>query len=123
MKRTGRPSWKPDLALVEKYASLGMSNEQICDCLGIHRSTFYRKLQEKKDFNDRLRLGKAKGVALVAGRCMERIQAGDASLIKFYLQRAGWGAPTIIENINPDEIRTMTTSQLRAILANTPWQA
>jgi transposase len=122
--RTGRPPWKADLSLVEKYASLGMTNQQIADCLGVNRSTLYRKKQAKKDFCNALTTGRARGIALAAQKCMEQINAGNWQMIKFYLQvHAGWAITTVIEDISPDQIRTMTTDQIRAILASTPRQA
>jgi predicted DNA-binding protein (UPF0251 family) len=45
-----KPKIQIDLAEVERLASLGLSQEQIADSLGISNTTFYARKRESEEF-------------------------------------------------------------------------
>jgi hypothetical protein len=97
----GRPKWIPDeerLKTVESLASQGMTNAQIADALGIAGGTLYEKINEYPEFYDAIKRGRAKGIAMVTSKLMQKIQAMDTASIFFYLKcQAGWKDTTSFE--------------------------
>lgn len=88
----GRPAWIPTaetLEQVEKLASMGMTQQQIADCLDIGISTLMAKKNEFEEFSDAIKRGQAKGVAHVTSKLMAKISAMDTTSILFYLKCKG----------------------------------
>lgn len=55
---------KTDISEVEKYAALPhLSNDEIADCLGMCRATFYNRKRDDPDFAEALKTGPSKGRA------------------------------------------------------------
>jgi transcriptional regulator with XRE-family HTH domain len=82
-----------DLDKVEELASLGLSEQQIADSLGISRSTLSRRKNDNETFDTALRKGKAKAKAIVkaSSALMTQIEKGSLRAIIFYLKcRGGW---------------------------------
>ena len=118
-KRIGRPSWTPNLPLVQKMAALGLTNNQIADSLGINRSTFYRKKQEIKEFKESFERGRSQGLVIVASKMMEEIQNGNVQLIKLYLTtRAGWTTiPLPVIEAGSLNLEGMSAADIRELLS------
>ena len=82
---------KIDLQSVEQLASIGLSDQQIADSLGISRSTLSRRKVDDEAFDTALRKGKAKAVEKVSNALMKEVEKGSLRAIIFYLKcRAGW---------------------------------
>lgn len=80
-----------DLNKVEELASLGLSEQQIADSLGISRSTLSRRKNDNETFDTALRKGKAKAVVKASSALMTQIEKGSLRAIIFYLKcRGGW---------------------------------
>lgn len=80
-----------DLDKVEELASLGLSEQQIADSLGISRSTLSRRKNDNETFDTALRKGKAKAVVKASSALMTQIEKGSLRAIIFYLKcRGGW---------------------------------
>lgn len=80
-----------DLEKVEELASLGLSEQQIADSLGISRSTLSRRKNDNETFDTALRKGKAKAVVKASSALMTQIEKGSLRAIIFYLKcRGGW---------------------------------
>lgn len=80
-----------DLKSVEKLASLGLTEQQIADSLGISRSTLSRRKTNDETFDTALRKGKAKAVVKASSALMTQIEKGSLRAIIFYLKcRGGW---------------------------------
>lgn len=98
----GRPNWTPTeetLKEVENMGALGMTSEQIADCLGIGTSTFYNKLNEYGEFLDAVKRGKAKGIRLVTSKLVENVQNANVTAQIFYLKcQAKWKEEKDLEN-------------------------
>ena len=78
-----------DLQAAEELASLGVTDQQIADSLGISRSTLSRRKADDDTFDTVLRKGKATVKASLA--LMQEIENGSLRAIIFYLKcRAGW---------------------------------
>ena len=100
-----------DLEKVEELASLGLSEQQIADSLGISRSTLSRRKNDNETFDTALRKGKAKAIVKASSALMTQIEKGSLRAITFYLKcRGGWreGEPEIRE-IPPMIINTIST--------------
>lgn len=80
-----------DLQAAEELASLGLTDQQIADSLGISRSTLSRRKAEDDTFEAILRKGKAKAIVKVSSALMQEVENGSLRAIIFYLKcRAGW---------------------------------
>ena len=74
-------------ARVEELASHGLSMKQIALCLGIGRSTLYRKKGENRDIRDAIERGRAKGLSAVANALFEAATTkGNYQAQQFYLR-------------------------------------
>jgi DNA-binding XRE family transcriptional regulator len=117
MTRRGRLPKIIDVRMVETYAALGMTHDQIAASLGICRDTLYRRKRDQSDFSDAMARGLAKGIQLVATKCMEQINFGNFSAIKFYLEtKAGWNS-TVVVRVEDLDIQNMTADEIRSHLA------
>jgi transcriptional regulator with XRE-family HTH domain len=80
-----------NLKVVEELASLGLTEQQIADSLGISRSTLSRRKTDNDTFDTALRKGKAKAIVKVSSALMAEIEKGSLRAVIFYLKcRAGW---------------------------------
>lgn len=80
-----------NLKVVEELASLGLTEQQIADSLGISRSTLSRRKTDDETFDTALRKGKAKAIVKVSSALMAEVEKGSLRAIIFYLKcRAGW---------------------------------
>ena len=94
---------KLDLNTVEELASIGLTEQQIADSLGISRSTLSRRKNDDETFDTALRKGKAKAIVKVSSALMAEVEKGSLRAIIFYLKcRAGWrGEESEIREIPP----------------------
>ena len=82
-----------NLAEVERLASIGLTEEQIAESLGISRSTITRRKRDDDAFDAALKAGRASGVAAVTNALFEAAtgEKPNTSAQIFYLKnRAGW---------------------------------
>jgi transcriptional regulator with XRE-family HTH domain len=80
-----------NLRVVEELASLGLTEQQIADSLGISRSTLSRRKTDDETFDTALRKGKAQATVKVTSALMTEVEKGSLRAIIFYLKcRAGW---------------------------------
>jgi len=87
-----RAKMKLDLKEIERLSSIGLSQRQVCDALGISQDTLTRRKQDDADIADALIRGKAKGIATVACSLFDQaVEGGSVQAASFYLKnRAGW---------------------------------
>lgn len=80
-----------DNALVEEYAFLGLTENQIADAFGVSRSTISRRKREDDTFDTAFKKGRAKGVATVSSALMDQIEGGSVRATMYYLNsKGGW---------------------------------
>jgi hypothetical protein len=100
----GRPPWIPsdeNIKQVHKYASLGLTQQQIADCLGISINTYCEKKHEFPEFNEAIKRGMSKGIANVAESLVENATTGNVSAQIFYLKaRAKWSDNAAIDDLH-----------------------
>lgn len=96
-----RPKIQPDIAEVERLASLGLTQEQIADALGVSARTLQKRKAESAEFSDAIKRGQAKGISAVANALFEKAMGGDATSMIFFLKaRAGWKETVRNENVD-----------------------
>lgn len=71
---------------VEELAARGLSVKQIALCLGIARSTLYRKFDEDQDIKDAVARGRAQGLQQVTNALFENALKGSYQAQQFYLR-------------------------------------
>ena len=80
-----------DLFRVTELSSLGLTEQQIAECLGISLSTFNRRKVSDETFDTALRKGKARAIVTVSNALMRECEKGSLRAIIFYLKcKAGW---------------------------------
>lgn len=80
-----------DLETVERYASQGMTYEQISDSLGISSATLLRRRQNSAALEEAIKRGKAKGIEVVTNQLFKQVGEGNTTATIFFLKcRAGW---------------------------------
>ena len=130
-KKVGRPKFvvtKEMCDKAERYASQGLTQEQIALALGIGQSTLYRNQNEFVEFGEAIKRGKGKGIQAVTNVLYNKALEGDNTSMIFYLKnRAGWQdkieKETIIEQrqvidltrISDDELRNLKQVLTRAV--------
>ncbi|AOF53704.1 LuxR family transcriptional regulator [Rodentibacter caecimuris] len=112
MKKQTKPKIEIDLKQVEALAANGLTQQQIADSLGISERTLRNRKGDFADFADAIKRGKAKGIAIVTNKLMEKIKSGNTTAMIFFLKsQAGWKETQITEHagINgaPIEIKQM----------------
>ncbi|OOF39887.1 LuxR family transcriptional regulator [Rodentibacter rarus] len=112
MKKQTKPKIEIDLKQVEALAANGLTMQQIADSLGISRTTLQMRKAENEQFEQAIKRGKAKGIAIVTNKLMGQIKSGNTTAMIFFLKsQAGWKETQITEHagINgaPIEIKQM----------------
>jgi hypothetical protein len=99
MSKAGRKPIPLDLKQVEAFAGLGLTEKQICECLGIGIETLRRRRNGSKDFAEALKKGKALGIAHVTNKLLANINDQKEASIMFWLKcNAGWKETQILEH-------------------------
>lgn len=102
-KRKTKPKIEIDLATVEAMAANGLTQQQIADSLGISVSTLYSRQRESEEFEEAIKRGKAKGVAVVTNELMKQVKSGNVTAMIFFLKaRAGWKEKNEVDLTNSD---------------------
>jgi len=85
----GRPPIKVTKEIIEKAESLaaqGLTELQICHCLGWCQDTLIKKKKQYTELNEAIKRGKSKGIALVTSELLKKIKLGDTTAQIFYLK-------------------------------------
>jgi DNA-binding XRE family transcriptional regulator len=109
----GRPAWVPTAEAIEKvegYAALGLTKEQIANCLGISYQTLNEKSKEYPEFAEAIKTGLDKGIARMANLLIKHAEAGSVPSVIFFLKaRAKWS------DQNLDEVEKTIKNELDAV--------
>ena len=88
---------------MEVLASRGLTNEQICEYLGVSHETLYQRIKEYPEITEALKRGKAKGIAEISNTLFNQAKEGNVTASIFWLKcNAGWKEPTIVK-VSGDE--------------------
>ncbi len=71
---------------IGELAGLGLSNDQIAECLDMSRSSFYKCLQKNADFRDSLERGRSKAVMEISNALYESARAGNVKAQIYFLR-------------------------------------
>ena len=80
----GRAVIQIDLAEVERLAGLGLSQGEICDCLGISERTLYTRKAQNAEVAEAIKRGKSKAHQQVANKLFTKCMAEDMTAIIWY---------------------------------------
>ncbi|WP_299074749.1 hypothetical protein [uncultured Paraglaciecola sp.] len=103
----GKPSkaGNIDLGKIEVYASRGLTKPQIAACLDMSLSAYMSYQVDRPDMIEAYDRGRAKGVAMVAGKLMKNVDNMNQKAIEYYLSRvAKWSETTVIHHGNDEGI-------------------
>lgn len=110
-----------DLHTIEKLAKLGHPVGEICDILGMSRSTFYERVAEMPEILRTVKRGKADGKSNLLRKANLKAYGkdptdpaqGDSDMIKFLLARVhGLSEKQVIEHHEGREYDGMTDEEL-----------
>lgn len=89
--------------------------QQIADHFGMARSTFCKLMEDDPDLRARYDMGRAKVIAEVGEKLLEKIRKGDTASIFFFLKtQAGWRETNKLEVSGPEggPVQTLDLSKL-----------
>lgn len=79
-----KPRIEIDLDKVEALAGQGLTNSEICLCLGISEKTLYNRKQESTAFTDAIKRGKASAASIVSNKLFDLVKEGELGAIIWY---------------------------------------
>lgn len=85
----GRPKFEVTPEVIEnceKWASQGLTMEQIAQSLGIHQRVLYKKKADETELDEAIQRGRAKGIQAVTSALFQKAMAGDNTAMIFYLK-------------------------------------
>ena len=120
-----RPKIKIDLAQVEDLAAKGLTQKQICQCVGISEDTLQRRKRGSAVFAASMEKGKLSARIVVSNALYDQCRKGNvAAIIWFEKTRCGMSdrmKTQIISADNPPQrpMEHLTDDEIRAIIALT----
>ena len=104
-----------------KLAGLGLSNDQIAECLDMSRSSFYKCLQKNGDFRDSLERGRSKAVMEISNALYESARAGNVKAQIYFLRCRDPQNWNVSKRVELDvDFKKMSDSQLLEALRKDP---
>lgn len=79
-----RPRIEIDISRVEEYAAQGLSQAEICLCIGIGESTLYRRKLDLEVLTEAIKRGKAKAASEISNTLYLMAKGGDLGAIVWY---------------------------------------
>ena len=79
-----RPRIEIDISRVEEYAAQGLTQAEICLCLGISETTLYSRKNESAVFEDAIKSGRAKAASEISNTLYQMARKGDLGAIVWY---------------------------------------
>jgi len=121
-KKRGRPKGTTKITItdtelkrIETLAGYGLTQEEICNVIGIGSTTLWQYTKQFPQFTEAWQRGKQKAKAYVAGKLMQKIEEGDLPAIKWYEQtRCGYSEKLKTENEHTHKVEPLE-SYLRRI--------
>lgn len=74
-----------DIQEIEKHAAIGLTMQEIADCLGISVENLYRKKRERAEIADAIRRGRSQGTKVLLNTVFQKASKGDVIAAKFWL--------------------------------------
>jgi transcriptional regulator with XRE-family HTH domain len=79
-----RPKIEIDISRVEEYAAQGLSQAEICLCLGISEDTLSRRKADSAAIADAIKSGKAKAASEISNTLYQMARGKDLGAIIWY---------------------------------------
>ena len=110
------------LERVEKLATRGLSQKQVCDALGFSETWWHAKKQEKTELDECYKRGQAKGLAEVSNAIFEQALNGSTGAACFYLKNRDPDRWSDVKSVNAVQINIskMRDTQLLDDLRSDP---
>ena len=110
------------LGRVEKLATRGLSQKQVCDVLGFSETWWHAKKQEFSELGEFYKKGQAKGLAKVSNALYEQALSGSTGAACFYLKNRDPDRWSDVKSVNALQINVgkMTDTQLLEELRSDP---
>ena len=104
-----------------KLAGLGLSNDQIAECLDMSRSSFYKFMQKNGDFRDSLERGRSKAVMEISNALYESARAGNVKAQIYFLRCRDPQNWNVTKRVELDvDFKKISDSQLLEALRKDP---
>ena len=112
---------KKKILRIGELAGLGLSKDQIAECLDMSRSSFYKCMQKNTDFRDSLERGRSKAVMEIRNALYKSALAGNVKAQIYFLKcrdSQNWNVTKRVElDVN---FKKMSDSQLLEALRKDP---
>ena len=110
------------LGRVEKLATRGLSQKQVCDALGFSETWWHAKKQEKTELDECYKRGAARGLAEVSNAIYEQVLNGSTGAACFFLKNRDPDRWSDVKSVNALQINVgkMTDTQLLEELRSDP---
>lgn len=79
-----RPRIEIDISRVEELAAQGLTQAEICLCLGIGETTLYARKKESEVFEEAIKSGRAKAASEISNVLYQMARKGDLGAIVWY---------------------------------------
>ena len=116
------PRRKDLLEQIELHASRGLSQQQICNALGISETWWYDAKQKSAEISESFKKGQAKGLVEVSNAIYEQALNGSTGAACFYLKNRDPDRWSDVKFVNAVQINVgkMTDTQLLEELRSDP---
>ena len=110
------------LGRVEKLATRGLSQKQVCHALGFSETWWHAKKQEFSELGEFYKKGQAKGLAEVSNALYEQALSGSTGAACFFLKNRDPDRWSDVKSVNALQINVgkMTDTQLLEELRSDP---
>ena len=110
------PRLEIDILKAEKLAAQGLSQAEICLCLGISESTLYRRKRDMEVLTEAIKSGKAKAASEISNVLYQKAREGDLGAIIWYEKtRRGLSDKVRVESV---DVTKLSDDELRALAEN-----
>ncbi len=79
-----RPRIELDISRIEELAAQGLSQAEICLCIGISESTLYRRKTDMEVLTEAIKSGRAKAASAIANTLYLMARGGDLGAIVWW---------------------------------------
>ena len=113
-QRVMRPRIEIDIARVEELAGQGLTQAEICLCLGIGETTLYARKKESEVFEEAIKRGKAAAASEISNVLFQMAKSGDLGAIVWYEKTRRGLSDKVQQQINVD-VSKLSDDELSAI--------
>ena len=107
---------------IERHASRGLSQQQVCNALGFSETWWYDAKQKNSEISESFKRGQAKGLAEVSNAIYEQALNGSTGAACFFLKNRDPDRWSDVKSVNAVQINVgkMTDTQLLEELRSDP---